>query len=320
MLGEPGLHLGRLVRPVVVEHEVDVEVLLHAPVDPLQEADELFRTMARLALADDDAALQIERSKQRRRAMALVVVRHRSGPALLQGQARLGAVERLDLALLVDAQYQGSVWRVHVEPDDVGHFLLELRVVRDLEPLDEMRLEASLGPDAPHARRADAHRCRHRSPAPVRRVGRRLTRRLRKHLELDLLRQGLLAAGTRLVAKKPVDAILDVTLLPAPHARLRLARAPHDLIGAVAIGCREHDPRAPRRLARAVAIRNDRLELRPTRQAHVNADVVSPHGRTLTDLRPLGNHVRQVVPPPLIPEATFAAAACAPARHCGLLD
>ena len=44
MLGEPLLHLGRLVRSVVVEHQVDVEVLLQAPVDPLQEADELFRT------------------------------------------------------------------------------------------------------------------------------------------------------------------------------------------------------------------------------------------------------------------------------------
>ena len=41
--GEPRLHLGRLVRPVVVDHEMDVEVPLHAPVDPLQETDELWR-------------------------------------------------------------------------------------------------------------------------------------------------------------------------------------------------------------------------------------------------------------------------------------
>ena len=130
MLGEPRLHLGRLVRPVVVEHEVDVEVLLHAPVDPLQEADELLGTVARLALADDEAALHVERGEQRRRAVALVVVRHRRGAALLQRQARLRAVERLDLALLVDAQHQRPVRRVHVEPDDIGHLLLELRVVR----------------------------------------------------------------------------------------------------------------------------------------------------------------------------------------------
>src|SRR3954471_12909951 len=73
MLGEPRPHLGRLVRPVIVEHQMNVEVLLYAPVDPLQETDELLRPMARLALADNEATLDVERSEQRRRAVALVI-------------------------------------------------------------------------------------------------------------------------------------------------------------------------------------------------------------------------------------------------------
>lgn len=36
--------------------------------------------------------------------------------------------------------------------------------------------------------------------------------------------------------------------------------------------------------------RYDRLEPSPVQRAHANADVVSPHGRNLTDLRPHGNH------------------------------
>ena len=56
------------------------------------------------ALADDLAGGDVERGEQRRRAVALVVVRHRSGAALLHRQARLRAVERLDLALLVDRE------------------------------------------------------------------------------------------------------------------------------------------------------------------------------------------------------------------------
>jgi hypothetical protein len=36
---------------------VNVEVLLHAPVDPLQEANKLVGTVARLTLAHDHAAL-----------------------------------------------------------------------------------------------------------------------------------------------------------------------------------------------------------------------------------------------------------------------
>ena len=60
----------------------------------------------------------------------------------------LRAVERLDLAFLVNAQHHRLVRRVHVEPDDVDDLLLELRIVRDLEGPDEMRLETGLPPDA----------------------------------------------------------------------------------------------------------------------------------------------------------------------------
>ena len=35
VLGEPRLHFRRLVRPIVVEHEMEIEVPLHALVDPL---------------------------------------------------------------------------------------------------------------------------------------------------------------------------------------------------------------------------------------------------------------------------------------------
>ena len=160
-----------------------------------------------------------------------------------------------------------------------------------LKVLHEMRLEAGLGPDALHAGVADPHLGRHRAHAPMRGCGRRLARRLGQHLALDCRRQRLLARRPRLVAQKPVDAFLDVALLPAPHARLRLAGALHDRVGAEPVGRRQHDPGAPDDLARAVAIRNDRFKPRPVRRAHVEADVVSSHDRTLTDLRPHGNHL-----------------------------
>src|SRR5215510_14333789 len=141
MLEEPALYSGRLVRPVVVEHEVDIEMLLHAPVDALEELDELLCTVPRMALADDQAGLHIERSKQRRGAVALVIVGHRRRAALLQRKARLGAIQRLNLALFVDAQHQRSIRWIHVEPDDISHLLFELWIVRYLEPTYQMRLE-----------------------------------------------------------------------------------------------------------------------------------------------------------------------------------
>src|SRR5271169_4037914 len=72
--------------------------------------------MARHALADDRAVEDIERREQRGRAVADVIMGHRSGPALLDRQARLGAVECLDLALLVDREHQAVRRRVEIDP------------------------------------------------------------------------------------------------------------------------------------------------------------------------------------------------------------
>ena len=84
-----------------------------------------LRPVARHAFADDLAHLHVECGEQRRRAMALVIV---GAPLDLAGahrQQRLGAVERLDLALLVDAQHQRALRRIEVEADDVAHLLDE---------------------------------------------------------------------------------------------------------------------------------------------------------------------------------------------------
>src|SRR5215813_3121352 len=291
MLEEPALYSGRLVRPVVVEHEVDIEMLLHAPVDALEELDELLCTVPRMALADDQAGLHIERSKQRRGAVALVIVGHRRRAALLQRKARLGAIQRLNLALFVDAQHQRSIRWVHVEPDDISHLLFELWIVRYLEPTYQMRLEPSFGPDTSHTRGTDPHRGRHRTAAPVRRVRRQFAGRLGQDLALYRGRQRLLTGRSRLVTQQSLNALCDIALLPAPHARLGRTCQAHDRVGAVAVSRCKHDPRAPDRLGFAVAIRNDRFEPHPVRRAHVDADIVSPHGRTLADLRPFGNHV-----------------------------
>jgi hypothetical protein len=55
-------------------------------------------------LPDDGAIEDIEGSKQPGGAVAFVVMRHCAGAARFHRQARLGAVERLDLALFVDRE------------------------------------------------------------------------------------------------------------------------------------------------------------------------------------------------------------------------
>jgi dihydroxyacetone kinase len=90
--------------------------------DGVEEADELLMAVALHVAADDGAVEHVERGEQRGRAVALVVMGHGAGAALLHRQAGLGAVERLDLALLVDRQHDGMGRRIDVEADDVASF------------------------------------------------------------------------------------------------------------------------------------------------------------------------------------------------------
>jgi hypothetical protein len=52
--------------------------------------------------ADDGSVVEVEGRKQCRRAVALAIVDHGPGATLLHRQTRLGAIERLDLALLIN--------------------------------------------------------------------------------------------------------------------------------------------------------------------------------------------------------------------------
>jgi hypothetical protein len=83
--------------------------------------------------ADERAVEHVEGGKQCGGAVALVIVGHGAGPSLLHGQPRLRAVERLDLALLVDGQHDGMGGGIDIEADDVFQLLGELRVFESLK-------------------------------------------------------------------------------------------------------------------------------------------------------------------------------------------
>ena len=100
--------------------------------------------MAGQTFADDFAGRDVERGKQRRGAIALIIMGHGSGAAFLRRQARVGPVECLNLAFLVDGQHKRPLRRVEVEADDVLDLNGEVGIGRNLETFDEMRLEIVL--------------------------------------------------------------------------------------------------------------------------------------------------------------------------------
>jgi hypothetical protein len=156
--GEPALHLLCLVGGVIVDDEMQIEADGSLAVDLPEERQEFVCPVAGQAFADDPAGRHIERGEERRRAIALVVMGHRPGAALFQGQAGLRPVERLNLAFLVDGQHERLLRRIEIEADDVLNLFEEIGVVGDLEALHLMRLEPVLGPDPLHARVADSPR------------------------------------------------------------------------------------------------------------------------------------------------------------------
>ena len=168
MLGQPFLDLRVFVGGVVVADHVDLEFFRDLTVDDTQELQKLDVAMLRQTGADHDAGEHVERGEQGGGAVALVVVGHRASSALLHRQRRLGAVQGLDLRLLIHAQHHGLLGRVQVQAHDVDQLLLETRIMGELEGLHQMRFEPPRRPDPLHRRRAHPDLVGHRPTRPMR--------------------------------------------------------------------------------------------------------------------------------------------------------
>src|SRR5262245_9383462 len=123
--GEPRLDLGGLVGGVVVHDDMDIEPFRDLSIDLFEEVQELGGPVALVAFADDEPRGDIECGKQRGRTVPHVAVRATFGYARHHRQDRLLAIECLDLALLVDTEDEGPVWRGKVKADDIAYLVDE---------------------------------------------------------------------------------------------------------------------------------------------------------------------------------------------------
>src|SRR3984893_14094317 len=144
---------------------------------------------------------------------------HGSALARLQRQARLGPIESLNLALLVDGDDHGVSWRVHVETDDVLDLLGEFRIVGALEGAKPMRLQAIGLPQTLDGAQRDADRLGHGAAGPMRGFARRLGTGRRQHFRHLAGRKRRSAWLACLVTQEAVYPFLAVAPLPAPNGR-----------------------------------------------------------------------------------------------------
>jgi hypothetical protein len=260
---QPLAHDRMLVSSVIVEDGVDGLARGDLALNGVEKANELLVSMTLHVAADHGSIEDVHGRKQGGRAVPLVVMGHRSGAALFHRQPWLGAVERLDLALFVDAEDDCVRRWIDIEADHVAQLADEFGVLGKLELANAMGLQPMGAPDALDRTDADAGRLGHGNARPVRGLARR---RCKGQSDDALGDRGVElgdARGTRLVAQKALEALAGEAFLPAPDAGLGLAGVAHDRARADAFGRQQHDLCAPDVLLRRVAVFDESSEPSP---------------------------------------------------------
>jgi hypothetical protein len=170
-LGQPRADLGMLVGGVVVHDQVDLQPRGNLGVEMPKECEKLLVPVPALALREDVAPVHIERREERGGAVAEVVVRDALDVAEPHRQQWGRALQRLDLALLINGQHEGVVRGIQVEPDDIADLLDEERIRREFEARAAVRLHAEEREVPLDGALADAGLLGGAPGTPVRRVG-----------------------------------------------------------------------------------------------------------------------------------------------------
>ena len=288
MSGEPFTNRWMLMSCIVIDDRMDFLSFRHLGLDSVEETNELLVPVTLHVAADDGAVENVEGSKQRRGPIAFIVVGHRPSAARLHRQAWLGAIERLDLAFLVDREDNSVIGGIDVEPDNVLELFSKFWVVRQLERLNSVRSELVRLQDA--LDRPQAHPCglcQHPAGPLGRFPGWRSERQIDDALH-GIGRQRLLAGLARLVARQPLNAFRHKAGLPCPNHRFRFAGPAHDFGRAATIGRRQDDIGAPHMLLRRAPICDNRLKPTAVASRDVNDNSCS-HTKSMDHLRRFGN-------------------------------
>ena len=119
--GQPVPDQRCFVGGVVIHNQVDIQIGWDFGLDGVQELAELHRPVALVAAANHLAGLGVQRGKEGYRAVAQVVMGAPFRLPRAQGQQRTGAIQSLDLGLLVHAQHQRPLRRVQVQTHNIAH-------------------------------------------------------------------------------------------------------------------------------------------------------------------------------------------------------
>ena len=245
MAHEPANDFRCFVRPVVVHDYVHVTVWRQLGIDALEEFQKLLMAMAAMTLPDHLPGRDVQGREQGGRPVTDVVVGLAGGHAGPHRQERPGPVQSLHLAFLVQRQDDGAIRRKEIQPDNVAHFLDELRIRGQLERIEPMRLQAERLPDPGDRRLGETGHLGQAARRPLRRVRRGAFERARDDIDHPIISHLARRARPRPVGQtwqtthsKPFAPFTDAVTRHAESLR-------HRSIGE-SLRARQHHPR-PRR-------------------------------------------------------------------------
>src|ERR1019366_243343 len=222
-----------------------VEFRRHVLFDGIEKSAELARAMTTMQLSQHAAAGHVESSEQNGGAVALVIVAAAFDLSGAHGQQRRGALQCLNLALLVHAQHQGTVGRMEVEADDVANFVDKQRVAAQLESVAAMGLQRKSAPDPADAALAEAGRLGQGARGPMSGGVRLAFQSARQHAFDFGIAQATPGAGARFI-EQSIEAEKNKALPPLAHGSQCDMHAASDLGVAPPLGAEQYDAGAQR--------------------------------------------------------------------------
>ena len=177
-----------------------------------------------MTLPDHFPGRDVQGREERGRAVADVVMRLAGGNAGPHRQERPRTVHSLDLAFLVHRQDDGAIRWKEIQADDVAHFVHKLRVRRQLERVEAMRLQPKRLPDARDRGLGEAGYVGHAPRGPLGRVRRRAFEGARDDVDNPIVGRFARRARPRLIGQ-PRQPTNTKPFAPFAHAVTRHAES-----------------------------------------------------------------------------------------------
>jgi len=140
MTPQPECYTRMFVGFIIVHDQMQLQPRWSFAIYLLKKTNKLLVPMPQHTVTDHFPVEHVEGRKQRGRPVPFVIVCLRPTAPLLHRQSRLGSIQSLSLAFLIDTQNQDLIRRVQIKTHHILQFLNKMLVSADLERLDQMGL------------------------------------------------------------------------------------------------------------------------------------------------------------------------------------